>query len=787
MTTDGHRLHISPTSALPMDLAFRRLLAAWLCFLALSASVLLSTPVVAESKFYGVASAEVTAPHIKVSLVSDRKSIAAGETLQLALRLMPDDGWHTYWKNPGDTGLPTKLIWDLPAGFRAGDIEWPVPERIDYQGATNFGYHGETWLLASLSVPANIDPAILSNGFINVVATAKWLICEDVCIPGKAELSLPLWLESSATNQVQAVDTPLADAAFATTELATTAIANIDWRPSFAQARSRVPELLYDISAQYAVDDNINIEIDANQLPAFTRLPEVFIGSKGISANHTIPSVRITDDNLLITAPKDQYLETPPHLLPIVLVISRQDDAISAIEFVAKQNQSLAAGVSAVNTEVSADKGLATQGSTPDARGANLSEGGSAAPGLLTVLLLALAGGIILNAMPCVFPVLSLKIVSLVESGSHDSAVRKQHGLAYTAGVVLSFMLVAAVLIGLRFAGEQVGWGFQLQSPWFIAFLIYLLFILGLSLSGFVEFGASLQNMGSGLGAKQMAANDWRGSFFTGVLATIVATPCTAPFMGTAMGFALGQSVLVALLVFAFMGLGLALPFLLIAYIPALANALPKPGNWMVQLKEFLAFPIYLTVVWLIWVFSHQTGSDAIVMILIGLVFLTLGLWIWRITMYRDSTLLPRILALACVVVALSAVMYAIAVDKPQTTVVDSSDQDGFTQAAYSSERLQQALDNNQPVFVNMTADWCITCKVNERVALGTDDVKQAFAGKDMVYLKGDWTNSDPLISEYLARFRRDGVPLYVYYPPGEEPKILPQILTSNIVIEAIR
>lgn len=787
MTTDGHRLHISSPSALPInsaiDSAIRRLLAVWFCFLALSASAFLSSPLAAESKFYGISSPQVAAPHIKVSLVSDRQSVAAGETLQLALRLIPDEGWHTYWKNPGDTGLPTKLIWDLPAGFRAGEIEWPVPERIDYQGATNFGYHGETWLLASLSVPIDVEPASLTDGFITVVATAKWLICKDVCIPGKAELSLPLLLENSATNQEQAVDIQLA-----TTELAATKIANIDWRPSFEQARSRLPELLYDISAQYTVDDSINVEIYANQLPAFTRLPEVFIGSKGINANDTIPSVRITDDKLLITAPKDQYLQTPPHLLPIVLVTSRQDDVISAIEFVAKQSQSMAVGASAANGQVTNDKLLSAQGlANPDGSSANLSDATSGSPGLLMVLLLALAGGIILNAMPCVFPVLSLKIVSLVESGSHDSAVRKQHGLAYTAGVVLSFMLVAAVLIGLRFAGEQVGWGFQLQSPWFIAFLIYLLFILGLSLSGFIEFGASLQNMGSGLGAKQMAGNDWRGSFFTGVLATIVATPCTAPFMGTAMGFALGQSVLVALLVFAFMGLGLALPFLLIAYIPALANALPKPGNWMVQLKEFLAFPIYLTVVWLIWVFSHQTGSDAIVMILIGLVFLTLALWIWRVTMYRDNTLLPRILALACVVVALSAVMYAIAVDKPHTTVVDSTDKDGFTQAAYSSERLQQALDNNQPVFVNMTADWCITCKVNERVALGTDSVKQAFANKTMVYLKGDWTNSDPLISEYLSRFRRDGVPLYVYYPPGEEPKILPQILTSNIVIEAIR
>jgi len=395
-------------------------------------------------------------------------------------------------------------------------------------------------------------------------------------------------------------------------------------------------------------------------------------------------------------------------------------------------------------------------------------------------------GGLILNAMPCVFPLLSLKIVSLVESGNHNSVERRRHGIAYTAGVILSFLLIAGLLIALRFAGEQIGWGFQLQSPWFIAFLVYLLFVLGLSLSGFIELGSSLQNLGSGLGNKERSSSDWRGSFFTGVLATVVATPCTAPFMGTAMGFALGQSAIVALLIFAAMGLGLALPFLLIAFIPFLANALPKPGNWMVRLKEFLAFPIYLTVIWLLWVFSRQTGGDAVALMLVGLVLVALALWIWRQTQFRDDAFISRAIAAFILVAAIILALYAASVERNDIVLTDNAAVESDAQE-YTPERLQQALDNGEAVFVNMTADWCITCKVNERIALGTNKVKSAFAAQSITYLKGDWTNSDPVITEYLATFSRNGVPLYVYYAPGKTAVVLPQILTPSIVIDAIR
>lgn len=714
----------------------------------------------AEADF-GAGSAPQSAPHIQVHLISASSVVEPGQALQLALRLVPDDGWHTYWQNPGDTGLPTRLQWDLPERFRAGDIEWPTPERIDFQGAINFGYHGETILPVAISVPAQIDDSALTEDqTLRFAAKAKWLICKDVCIPGNADVAieLPLAKEGNAT-------------ATQTTE--------INWAKKISAAQAQVPQLLFRGGAEYAVGEQVNITIDASVLPTLTRPPLVFVGTKQIVDNAEPPATLIDGDILLISAQKDQYLADPPDLLPVVVAVPDANGAVSeAVQFVARK----VAAVAAQDT-MQADVGKA-QSFDVDTQPAAQSNG------LLMVLVFALAGGFILNAMPCVFPVLSLKVVSLIESGNHSAALRRQHGMAYMAGVVLSFLVVAAVLIALRLAGEQIGWGFQLQSPLFIAFLIYLLFVLGLSLSGFIEFGAALQNIGSGIASDDQ---HWRGSFMTGVLATVVATPCTAPFMGTAMGFALSQPIVIALLVFAVMGLGLALPFLLIAFIPALANALPKPGNWMVQLKELLAFPIYLTVVWLIWVLSRQTSGDAVIYILLGLVVLALALWIWRQTLYRDRVLWARAVAASAVVLALGVGFVGVSdsedslIRTAEQAQGEESSRDGFIEAAYSPQRLDEALASGSPVFVNMTADWCITCKVNERVALSTDQVKSAFAANSVVYLKGDWTNADPQISEYLARFNRDGVPLYVYYAPGQQPKLLPQLLTAGIVLDALR
>jgi len=386
---------------------------------------------------------------------------------------------------------------------------------------------------------------------------------------------------------------------------------------------------------------------------------------------------------------------------------------------------------------------------------------------LAAVLLFALIGGMILNLMPCVFPILSIKVLSFTNT-HQSSRSRHIHGLVYTAGVVLSFVAIAVVMLALRAAGESIGWGFQLQSPLFVIFLIYLFFIMGLGLSGYLEIGSNLMS----LGQLSKREEGLMPSFMTGVLATTIASPCTAPFMGPALGFAISQPTYIALLVFACLGLGMALPFILLAWIPGLTKRLPKPGAWMDTFKQFLAFPLYITAVWLLWVAGRQTSMDVAAAVITGLVLLVMGLWLWKLSVRPTG----RLIAIAVITAALAA---------PLTTLSEDTDKAAFED--YSPERLASLRDSGQPVFINLTADWCITCLVNERVALSSDKVAQLMNEQGIVYLKGDWTNSDPQITALLNRFKRNGVPLYLVYPRGSgSAQILPQILNESMVIEAL-
>ena len=386
---------------------------------------------------------------------------------------------------------------------------------------------------------------------------------------------------------------------------------------------------------------------------------------------------------------------------------------------------------------------------------------------LATVLLFALIGGMILNLMPCVFPILSIKVLSFTTT--HQSIrSRHIHGLVYTAGVVLSFVAIAVVMLALRAAGESIGWGFQLQSPLFVIFLVYLFFVMGLGLSGYLEIGSNLM----ALGQLSKSHEGLMSSFMTGVLATIIASPCTAPFMGPALGFAISQPTYVALLVFACLGLGMALPFILLAWIPGLTKRLPRPGAWMDTFKQFLAFPLYITAVWLLWVAGRQTSMDVAAAVITGLVLLVMGLWLWKLSARPAG----KLLAVAVLGAALAA---------PVITLSEDSEASDFQ--TYSPERLAELRASGQPVFINLTADWCITCLVNERVALGSEKLAQLMDNQGIVYLKGDWTNSDPQITALLNQFQRSGVPLYLVYPRGSGPaQILPQILSESMVIEAL-
>ncbi len=390
-----------------------------------------------------------------------------------------------------------------------------------------------------------------------------------------------------------------------------------------------------------------------------------------------------------------------------------------------------------------------------------------AAPALLlAMMLLAAMGGIILNLMPCVFPILSLKVLAFANDREHKHSV---HGLAYTAGVVLSFIAVAGLLISLQAAGSAIGWGFQLQTPWFVAGLAYLFFVLGLNLSGFFEMGGGLMNVGNGLAGK----SGYSGSFFTGILATVVASPCTAPFMGTALGFAVTQPALVSLSVFAALGLGMALPVLLLSYSPALLKFIPKPGPWMEKLKQFLAFPLYITAVWLVWVVGKQTGVNGMAAVLGGCILLALALWLW------SSKLFSRGLSVASLAVAIALL------GSPLLATAPTTDKNYLS---YSPATLAELRQQNQPVFLNITADWCITCLANEKMTLSTDTVKQTFIDEGITCLKGDWTNHDPQITALLEKYQRTGIPLYIYYPANQQPEvILPQLLTVSTVVDTIR
>lgn len=390
---------------------------------------------------------------------------------------------------------------------------------------------------------------------------------------------------------------------------------------------------------------------------------------------------------------------------------------------------------------------------------------------LVYMLLLAMLGGAILNLMPCVFPVLSLKVLGFANDKGHSPVV---HGLTYTAGVVTSFVAVAFILVSLQAAGQAIGWGFHLQSPWFVAALCYLFFVMGLSLSGFVEFGGQWMNMGGKLAAQ----SGYTGSFFTGVLATVVASPCTAPFMGTALGFAVTQPTVIALLVFAALGTGMALPVLALSCSPALLNRIPKPGPWMDTLKQLLAFPLYATAIWLCWVVGKQTGANGMAILLLGLLLIVLAIWFWR-----DKTLM-RCFSAACTALAFALLGSSLL----QPAASNPTGADSQIWQAYSPEILKELRAQRKPVFVNITADWCITCLTNEKVTLDTDAVKQSLQNGGVTYLKGDWTNYDPQITALLKEYGRNGIPLYLVYPAGDASRaeVLPQLLTVDRVVKAL-
>lgn len=674
------------------------------------------------------AAAPVRTAEVEAELHAQHTALRAGDNL-VGLRLRPEPGWHVYWRNPGDSGIPTKLEWTLPDGVQAGEIQWPYPHPESLGELTNYGYAEETLHPVTIRIDEGVDAATMT-----LQAEASWLACKDICVPGSAALELTLPLTGDALQP------------------------NPDWAHLFDKALRELPRPASEWPARFAVDaQDVSVEIEGPAREAAPRSIAFFPYANDL-VNHAAPQrIAASPGRVRLSQTTSPYFVDAPARVDGVLVIEN-DDGTTAYEISAEP------GSVAI---VPGGAPLAAVDAAPRSAG---SDAGAPPPALVLVLLFALLGGLILNLMPCVFPVLSLKAISLMKSGADDHGERRRQTWAYTAGVIASCVLVAAAMIGLRGAGEAVGWGFQLQSPVFVALMAYVLFALGLSLSGAAQFGVGLMNLGGGLAQKPGLS----GAFFTGVLAVVVASPCTAPFMGTALGYAMTQPAWVALLVFATLGLGLALPFLLLGWFPALARWLPRPGAWMETFKQFMAFPLYLSVVWLLWVLVRQTDAQALARVLMGLVAIAFALWLWPSRGVVASSLKLASLAGALALAAVPA-------QKGTPAAVAQGAE------IWSSERVAELRADGRTVFVDFTADWCLSCKVNERVALKSDRVQRAFAEHDVAFLVGDWTRADPLITEELSRFGRNGVPLYLVYPDGGDPVVLPQLLTPEIVIAAIR
>jgi thiol:disulfide interchange protein DsbD len=669
--------------------------------------------------------APVRTPHVEAELVAERTAFVPGEPLVVALRLAMIPGWHTYWQNPGDSGEPTRLTWRLPAGFEASEIYWPYPRRLPAGPLLNYGYEREVLLLARITPPRDLA----SGTPVTLAAKATWLVCsKDHCIPEDGELALtlpvaressedPRWAKPIAASRASLPAPPGAlagwtlaasgEAGGATLALAPPSDLALRELQFFPFEQGKIEPAAAQTLVRTGDGYRLKLASAAQPVGEFTRLSGVLVSAQGFGA--ATPARAVTID------------------VPIA--------------------------------------GSVTPALAPPVRAPAASELG---PGLGLALVFAFAGGLILNLMPCVLPVLSIKVLGFAGPGAGERRTRRRHGLVYAAGVLASFWLLAALLLGLRALGAELGWGFQLQSPVAVAALALFFFALGLNLSGVFEVGTLLPDRVAGWRAANPSV-DW---FLSGVLAVAIASPCTAPLMGAALGYAIGESGWRAFAVFTALGVGMALPYVLLAWFPGWLKRVPKPGPWMVRLKQALAFPLYGTVVWLAWVLGEQAGLTAVVWLLAALVAVAAAGWLASLPRLR---LAAAVLAAAAVVAALPAARTA-----PPAPVVDAVWQ------PFSADKVATLAAMGKPVFVDFTAAWCVTCQVNKRLVLGRGDVLAAFRARGVELVRADWTRRDDDITRALAALGRNGVPVYVLYKPGQAPVLLPEVLTRERLLAAL-
>ncbi len=661
---------------------------------------------------------------VEAALVADTTAIVPGRPFRVGLHLRMAPGWHTYWQNPGDAGLATSVRWELPESFQAGELAWPLPRRVIEPGDIEvFAYKGETLLITTITPPDKLDA-----GGVTLRAAASWLVCEAICVPGKAALELTLPVSDSAS-------------------------------PAEAKLFGKFASLLPSQSA-----------------PPF-----------GVAWT-TTP----TGWNLALRNVKGF---TGADFFPF---------ADSAHPAGRTARRAIADGIADLPVPVGAsapvrgvlvlDDGDRREGWALDSTAASV----AAAPaskvpaGLWTYLLFGFLGGFILNLMPCVLPVISLKIFGFMRQAGESRSSILKHGLAFVAGIFVWFLGLAAVIVVLKAAGSEVTWAFQFQNPWFNYAIGAIVFLFALNLFGVFEIvlpGRAASGIAEASGHGGLA-----GSFAQGILATLLATPCTAPFLGTALGFAFSQTPAVIVAMFASIAAGMGFPYVLLSAQPAWMKFLPKPGPWMEKLKQFMGFPLLATLLWLLYVVGQQRGTDAVVWAAASYLFLGLAAWLYGSFLGPMSSPRSRWLASLGILLSLLAglgyfagTLFAKAAGAEPAKVAGSVAV-GIPWVPYSEAELQRLLSENKPVFLDFTADWCLTCKFNERTAINTQAVREAFAKLGIVPMKADWTNSNPEITRKLALFDRVGVPFYLFYPPGraDNPVILPELLTEQIVLRAI-
>lgn len=647
-----------------------------------------------------------TTKHAKVTLVSEAQAITPGESFDVAFDFELEEHWHIYWKNPGDSGLAPSIFWELPSGFAVGSIQWPTPKAISIEGLTNYGYEGSPSLIQKFIPPSDLEGEAYSQEGNEVILRAKleWLICKEVCIPESAEVSLTLPISDSSLRDETA----------------------------FQSRRQNLPLPLTDTAYYESKEEAIYLQLPYKVADDAYFYPDV----GGIIAHNA--------EQRIINIGTQSVLKLQKDTMEV-------DGALGGVLTSGSDSFALQAEAGIVNVPAMVDEGESESSLT-----------------LVAAILFAILGGLLLNIMPCVFPVLSLKALSVVKKAEKEPQQVRRQGLAYLVGVLASFLTLGLLMIALKSTGQTLGWGFQLQSPIFVTGMILVFFLLGLSLIGMFHLPVLM-----GTAAYEAEKDDsLKGSFLTGVLAVLVATPCAVPFMAPAVGYAFAQTVPITLLIMLALGFGLALPYLLLTWLPALHRKLPKPGAWMNTFKEFMAFPMFASAAWLLWVLTQQVSLDNLAIVLAVLVLLAFLIWLKK--------RLANWLAFGLV----AALMFSL------YTETQSGMADAYKELSepFNAQRLTELRAEGKSVFVNATAAWCITCKVNERIALRDEAFIKTIKEQDITYMVADWTNYDNEITQWLERYQRSGVPLYVYYPSdGGQEVVLPQLLTTSIILDSLK